>query len=89
MALRMSMAFPSVLELWMGLIFPLSPQKNVQPTTITAKVGTPSSILQGTVDHRGRFIDIYVGWPGRVHDARVFANSSLYQKGQNGNLLPD
>ena len=46
-------------------------------------------ILQGTVDHRGRFTDVYVGWPGRVHDARVFANSSLYQRGQSGNLLPD
>ena len=52
-------------------------------------VDVSHSILQGTVDHRGRFIDVYVGWPGRVHDARVFANSSLYQKGQNGNLLPD
>ena len=46
-------------------------------------------ILQGTVNHQGRFIDVYVGWPGRVHDARVFANSSLYQRGQSGNLLPD
>lgn len=48
-----------------------------------------SIILQGTVDHRGRFIDAYVGWPGRVHDARVFANSSLYQRGQSGSLFPD
>ena len=32
---------------------------------------------------------MYVGWPGQVHDARVFANSSLYQRGQSGNLLPD
>ena len=44
---------------------------------------------KSTVDHRGRFTDVYVGWPGRVHDARVFANSSLYQRGQSGNLLPD
>ena len=51
--------------------------------------GWHSIILQRTVDHQGRFIYVYVGWPGRVHDDRVFANSSLYQRGQNGSFLPD
>ena len=32
---------------------------------------------------------MYVGWPGQVHDARVFANSSLYRRGQSGTLFPD
>jgi len=45
--------------------------------------------MQGTVDHRGLFVDVYIGWPGRIHDARVFANSSLYQRGQNKPLLLD
>jgi len=40
------------------------------------------------VDSSGQFIDINVGWPGRTHDARVFANSSLYHKGQTGRLYP-
>ena len=30
-----------------------------------------------------------MGWPGRVHDARVFANSSLFKRGQSGTLLPN
>jgi len=37
----------------------------------------------------GIFIDIYVGWPGRVHDAWVFNNSSIFQKGSNGELFPN
>ena len=44
--------------------------------------------MQAMVDHLYRFTDIYVGWPGKVHDARVFANSAIYQKGQSGTLFP-
>lgn len=38
-----------------------------------------SIILQGVCDNKARFIDIYVGMPGRMHDARVFRNSPLYR----------
>ena len=51
--------------------------------------GYYSVIIQAMVDHHGLFLDVYVGWPGKVHDARVFANSSVYRKGQNGSLFPD
>ena len=50
--------------------------------------GVYSIIFQGLVDFRGHFMDVYIGWPGRVHDARVFANSSLYVKGRSGWLFP-
>ena len=38
-------------------------------------------ISQGVVDSSYKFIDIYVGWLGKVHDACVFSNSSVFEKG--------
>ena len=32
------------------------------------------------MEHNYIFHDIYIGWPGSVHDAHVFAHSSLYKK---------
>jgi hypothetical protein len=46
-----------------------------------------SLILQGVCDHNYVFTDINIGWPGRVHDARVFANSEIDHKGENGTLF--
>ena len=40
--------------------------------------GWYSIILQGVVDHEYLFRDVYVGWPGSVHDARVFVNSTAF-----------
>ena len=34
-------------------------------------------MLQAVSDHEMMFTDCYVGWPGRVHDARVLSNSEL------------
>lgn len=36
-----------------------------------------SIVLQAVVDARDRFTSCFVGYPGSVHDARVFANSSI------------
>ena len=36
------------------------------------------------------FTDINIGWPGRVHDAKVFSNSCLFGKAQvHGSPFPD
>ena len=59
------------------------------PADYYNRKGWHSILMQGVVNHLGHFTDIYVGWPGRVHDARVFSNSTLYQKGQDGTLFPD
>ena len=62
----------------------------VSPTECPADCkGWHSILMQGMVNHVGHFTEIYIGWPGRVHDARIFVNSTLYKRGQDGTLFPD
>lgn len=37
-----------------------------------------SVVLQGVCNEQRQFIDVFVGYPGSVHDARVFKNSPIY-----------
>ncbi|XP_074101041.1 uncharacterized protein LOC141528733 [Cotesia typhae] len=41
---------------------------------------THSIILQGTCDHKGKFIDVLIGRPGRAHEASVFRSSPLFTR---------
>lgn len=36
--------------------------------------------MQGICDERKKFIDVFIGYPGSVHDARVYQNSDIYRK---------
>ncbi|XP_048345239.1 putative nuclease HARBI1 [Sphaerodactylus townsendi] len=47
-----------------------------------------SILLQGTVDHTGRFINVEMGWTGRNHDAFVFCNSALCTAMDAGAYVP-
>ncbi|XP_063398214.1 uncharacterized protein LOC134683083 [Mytilus trossulus] len=49
--------------------------------------GFPSMQLQAVVDHNLMFRDVYAGWPGCTHDARVFRNSSLSDRAENGRIF--
>ena len=40
--------------------------------------------VQAVCDYRGYFLDVECTWPGSVHDAKVFANSSVNKKMRNG-----
>uniref|UniRef100_A0A674K306 DDE Tnp4 domain-containing protein n=1 Tax=Terrapene triunguis TaxID=2587831 RepID=A0A674K306_9SAUR len=60
-----------------------------QGTQYINRKGYFSMVLQALVDHKGRFTNINVGWPGRVHDARVFRNTNLFKWLQQGTYFPD
>ena len=44
--------------------------------------------LISTVDYKYCFSNLFVGWPGKVHNARVFRESSLFEKAEAGTLFP-
>ena len=46
-----------------------------------------SIILQGLVDSRYLFRDIFVGWTGKTHDARVFKKFTFVSRMLTKNIL--
>lgn len=46
-------------------------------------------MMQAFKDYWYRFIDIYIGWPGSVHDVQVLTNSDVFAKGEEGMLPPN
>ena len=69
--------FPQVVAGVDGCHIPIkAPQNN--PEDYVNRKGFHSIILQGLVDANYLFSDICVGWSGKVQNARMFKNSSLY-----------
>lgn len=47
-----------------------------------------SMVMQGTVDHKGKFINISIGWSGRHLDSHVFKQSYLLEAMEAGVFVP-
>ncbi|XP_076669886.1 uncharacterized protein LOC143369612 [Andrena cerasifolii] len=73
-----SRGFPNVIGAIDGCHIPCK-QPTDNATNYYNRKGFHSIILQGVCDNKVRFIDICVGMPGRMYDARVFRNSPLYR----------
>ncbi|KAJ4929357.1 hypothetical protein JOQ06_004966 [Pogonophryne albipinna] len=50
--------------------------------------GWHSIILQGVVDGKGHFWNVFAGMSGSMHDARVLRLSSLWELASRGNYFP-
>jgi len=71
-----------------GCHMPISAPNHLHTDYYNRK-GWYSVLIQGVVDAKYRFLDVCVGWPGSVHDARVFALSTLYDEIEHKHILPN
>ncbi|XP_065435194.1 uncharacterized protein LOC135978000 [Chrysemys picta bellii] len=83
-----AMGFPNCGGAIDGTHIPILAPEN-QGTQYINRKGYFSMVLQALVDYKGHFTNINVGWPGRVHDARVFRNTTLFKRLQQGIYFPD
>ena len=70
-----------------GCHIPIKAPENSHDDYLNRK-GRYSLILQGVCDYKYVLTDINIGWPGRVHHARIFANSDFVHKGENASFFP-
>ena len=61
---------------------------NENPEDYVNRKDYHSIVLQGLVDSKYLFRDIFAGWTGKSHDARIFKNSPLFKECQNRTFLP-
>ncbi|CAM5115742.1 unnamed protein product [Eretmochelys imbricata] len=83
-----AMGFPNCGGAIDGIHIPILAPEHQTGEYINHK-GYFSIVLQALMDHKGRFTNIKVGWPGKVHDACIFRNSGLWEWLQQGIYFPD
>ncbi|GES88053.1 protein ANTAGONIST OF LIKE HETEROCHROMATIN PROTEIN 1-like [Rhizophagus clarus] len=74
--------FPNVIGAIDGSHIPIK-APHLFPVDYFNRKGFYSIVLQAVVDHKKKFLDICVGWPGSTHDSRILINSNLYNKFNN------
>eukprot|EP00743_Colponemidia_sp_Colp-15_P006483 GILK01006978.1.p1 GENE.GILK01006978.1~~GILK01006978.1.p1 ORF type:complete len:451 (-),score=22.95 GILK01006978.1:120-1472(-) len=68
--------FPRVVGAVDGSHIAIRPPR-VHPDSYVNRKGYHSMVLQAIATADRRFIDVYVGWPGSSHDAKIFAASPI------------
>lgn len=46
-----------------------------------------STVLQAIVDHNSRFLNVCIGYPGSVHDARIFTDCDWLEQMSTGHIM--
>lgn len=77
--------FPGIIGCVDGTYIPMIGKTGPRRDSYICRKGFPALHAQIVCDNDLRILDITTGYPGSVHDARVFKNSSLYQRLQ---ILP-
>jgi hypothetical protein len=71
-----------------GTHIPIQLLKKTDSIDYYNRKGFYSIVLQAICDDQLYFRDVYVGWPGCCNDARVWRNSTIYEKAKREILLP-
>lgn len=79
--------FPQVVGAIDGCHIPIQAPKS-SPEDYVNRKGFHSILLQALVDCNYLFRDVCVGWPGKVHNSRMFKNSTLFNACCQRNFLP-
>ncbi|KAL5017911.1 hypothetical protein ScPMuIL_003633 [Solemya velum] len=79
--------FPGVVGAVDGTHIPIPAPRTAHRLAYINRKGFSSMQLQVICDSNLMFLDIYTGWPGSVHDARVFKQSPI-SKALKENYLP-